>query len=126
MSLEEVRILIPDTDAIYGTAGDEYLFSDAQISAVLAGTGKGSVLRTAGLLMIAVGNSEAMISKIIRTQDLQTNGAQLQNSWRESGQAFLDQADKEDAITAGEFFEIVDYGSGWDSDWPELTEGVIP
>ena len=116
-----VRTLIPDTDAVFGEAGDEYLFADAQIENFLTIAGD-SVVRAAGLAMIAVGNSEAMINKVIKTQDLQTDGAKLQAQWRESGQALLDRADKEDENKALDFFQIIDYRAGWTAERPELTE----
>ena len=119
--LELVRTLIPDTDAIYGDGEDEYLFDDAQIENFLTVAG-GSVLRAAGMAMIAVGNSEALISKVIKTQDLATDGSKLQDSWRLSGQALLARADKEDEKDALDYFEIVDYEEGWTTARPELTE----
>ena len=76
-----VRTLIPDTEAVFGDAKDEYLFPDEQINNLLEIAG-GNVLRAAGLAMIAVGNSEALISKVIKTQDLSTDGSKLQAKWR--------------------------------------------
>lgn len=116
-----VRILIPDNEAVFGDAKDEYLFEDADIEKFLE-IANGSILRAAGLAMIAVGNSEALISKVIQTQDLKTDGSKLQSQWRESGQAMFDRADKEDAQNAAGYFDIIDYGEGWGSDRAELTE----
>lgn len=116
-----VRTLIPDTDKVFGDAGDEYLFADEQIDNFLTIAG-GSVLRAAGLAMIAVGNSEALISKVIKTQDLQTDGSKLQDKWREAGETLLARADKEDEQGALDFFEIIDYQEGWTTDRAELTE----
>lgn len=119
--VELVRTLIPDTEAVFGDDKDEYLFDDAQIQNFLT-IGRGSVLRAAGHAMIAVGNSEALISKVIKTQDLQTDGSKLQDQWRASGQAMFDRADKEDQEGALDYFEIVDYQEGWAMERPELTE----
>lgn len=119
--IELVRVLIPDTDAVFGAAKDEYLFADEELAKFLEVTG-GSVLRAAGYAMIAVGNSEALISKVIKTQDLSTDGSKLQNQWRESGLAMFDRADKEDAANAMDFFDIIDFGEGWSMERPELTE----
>lgn len=118
--IDLVRTLIPDTDAIYGENEDEHLFSDTEIENFLT-VARGSVYRAAGLAMIAVGNSEALILKVIRTQDLQTNGATLQAAWLKSGERLLDEADK---IDAGEdhFFQIINYREGWPTRPPELTE----
>lgn len=116
-----VRTLIPDTDAVFGENEDEYLFDDTQIENFLT-IGGNSILRAAGLAMIAVGNSEALISKVIKTQDLSTDGSKLQDKWRESGEALLARADKEEMASAMDFFEIVDYREGWQAERPELTE----
>lgn len=116
-----IRTLIPDVDDIYGDDEDEYLFSDDQIKNFFK-VAAGNVIRAAGLAMIAVGNSEAMINKVIRTQDLQTNGAALQREWRESGARLLDLADSETAQAALDYVDIIDYGDGWSKYPPELTE----
>jgi len=119
-----VRTLIPDTEAIFGAGENEYLFADDQIENLLEIAG-GSVLRAAGLAMIAVGNSEALISKVINTQDLSTDGSKLQDKWRESGEALLARAYKEDQGKALDYFEIIDFQEGWRAERPELTEHAI-
>lgn len=119
-----VRTLIPDTEAIFGAGEDEYLFADDQIENLLEIAG-GSVLRAAGLAMIAVGNSEALISKVIKTQDLATDGSKLQDKWRESGEALLRRAAREDEGKALDYFEIIDFQEGWLAERPELTEHAI-
>lgn len=119
-----VRTLIPDTEPVFGDAKDEYLFPDEQINNLLEIAG-GNVLRAAGLAMIAVGNSEALISKVIKTQDLSTDGSKLQDKWRESGEALLRRAYKEDEGKALDYFEIIDFQEGWLAERPELTEHAI-
>lgn len=114
-----VRTLIPDTEAVFGPTEDQTMFADSDIENFIT-LGKGNLLRAAGLAMIAVGNSEALILKIIKTQDLSTNGAELQNQWRQAGKLMLDRADKEDETADAEYFQIIDYG--WGSYPPELTE----
>lgn len=118
-----VRDLVPDDAAIFGPNEDEYLFSDDQISRVHDGVGKGSILRTVGLLCISVGNSEAIINKIIKTQDLSTNGSALQDTWGKRGEYYIGLADAEDNALADAYFKIVDYRQGWGAERPELTEG---
>lgn len=119
--IELVRALIPDTDKAFGASGDEYLFEDADIQNYLD-IASGNVLRAAAYAMIAVGNSEALIGKVIKTADLSTDASKLQDKWRESGQALLDRADKEDVNEASNYFQIVDYKEGWGVDRAELTE----
>lgn len=110
-----IRALIPDTEEVFeGTT----LFTDEEIGHYYT-AGRGSALRAAGLAQIAIGNSEAMISKVIKTQDLSTNGAAVADAFRKSGETLLKRADDEDIADGGFYSNIVDYG------WPvvpELTE----
>lgn len=118
VALDAIRVLIPDLDAIYGENKDEYLFTDAQYASFYT-VAKGSVLRAAGYAMIAVGNSEALISKVIVTQDLETDGAKLQKEWREAGRQLLIRADNDESWDG---FTLINYRDGWAPYPPELTE----
>lgn len=119
------RDLIPDDAAVFGENEDEYLFTDEQIGRVFDGVGKGSTLRTVGLLCITVGNSEALINKVIKTQDLTTDGSKLQDTWGKRGEYYIGLADDEDAALVDSYFNIVDFRQGWLRDHPELTEGGV-
>lgn len=119
-NIELVRTLIPDTDAVFGENGDQYIFEDAQIDNFI--TVGGNVLRAAALACMAVGSSEAIISKIIRTQDLQTNGAQLQESFTNKAKVLFGRADAEEAKLGIDSFEIIDFREGWYPNRVELTE----
>lgn len=116
-----VRTLIPDKEAVFGAAGDEMMFTDEEIEDFLT-AGRGSVLRAAGHANMAIATSEALISKKIQTQDLQTDGASIANALVNKAQKFYDQAKLEDAGADTGFFELIDYGQGWSLDRPELTE----
>lgn len=117
MVIEQVRLLIPDTEAVFD--GDT-LFSDEDITNYLA-IANGNVLRAAGFAMVAIANSEAMISKVITTQDLSTDGAKVSEQFRKSAEVLFKRADQIDSQESG-FFTIVDYyGDGW-GDHAELTE----
>ena len=114
--IEKMRVLIPDNEQVFD--GD-YLFSDNDLNAYLE-VANGSVLRAASYAVLAIANSEAIISKIIKTQDLSTNGAAVADALRLTAKQLADRADKEDDL-AGEFYlNIVDYGVGQNR--PELTE----
>lgn len=111
-----VRRLIPDTEEVFD---GETLFTDEDIQIYLEiGV---SPYRAAGLAMIAIANSEAIISKIIRTQDLQTDGAKLSEAILKNAQLMFARADKEDELANGFYMNIVDY-NGYTADRPELTE----
>lgn len=119
------RVLIPDTEEVFGTSENETMFSDADIADFLL-AGRGSVLRAAGLANFAIATSEALISKKIKTQDLQTDGPATADALIKKGQALMAAAAAEDAGANADFFEIIDYGEGWNYERPELTEYGYP
>lgn len=116
-----VRTLIPDTEAVFGDSGDETLFTDDDIGNFLIAGGN-SVLRAAGLACLAIGTSEALISKKIRTQDLQTDGPAVADAMVKKAALLFARADAVDAKADEGYFDIVDYGEGWGPYPPELTE----
>lgn len=82
--LGRLRALIPDVDQNdFSDSGEpSYLFSDQHLNAYLALYGSsssqvGKVKRAAASALTAIATSEALISKVIRTEDLQTDGAKL-------------------------------------------------
>ena len=114
--VEKVRLLIPDNEAVFD---GEYMFTDTEIEAYLEVANQ-NILRAASYALLAVASSEAIISKIIKTQDLSTNGAAVADALRLTAKQLADRADKEDEL-AGEFYlNVVDYGVGQNR--PELTE----
>lgn len=100
-----VRVMIPDAEAIYGPGENENLFEDKDIEAFLM-VGKGNAMWAAGLAMIAVGNSEAMIGKVIRNYETETDASKLQREWRSAGSVLINAG--RDEVAAGEesVFEI--------------------
>ena len=82
--IRAVRLNIPDVEPIYGAGGDEYLFEDPDIVIFLR-QGHGNPMWAAGLAMIAVGNSEALIGKVIRNYETETDASKLQREWRTAG-----------------------------------------
>lgn len=69
-TIGQVRLLIPDVDE------DNLLFTDPQVSGFLTLEGE-SVRLAAAQALDVIASNEAMISKVIRTQNLQTDGAKL-------------------------------------------------
>jgi hypothetical protein len=67
--LGRVRLLVPDLDEA------ALLFTDAQLAALL--DMEGSVKLAAAQALDVVASSEAMVSKVIKTQDLSTDGAKV-------------------------------------------------
>jgi hypothetical protein len=87
--LRSVRLNIPDTEAIYGDGQDEYIFEDDDI-ALFLDQASGQPMFAAGLAMVAVGNSEALIGKVIRNYETQTDASKLQREWRSAGIAMIE------------------------------------
>lgn len=105
--IRQVRLLVPDTDAIYGAASDQYLFTDEDIDAFLT-LGHGNAKWAAGLAKISVGGSEALILKVSRNYETSTDGASLMRQWVLAGQSLIEEAriDIELESEAGGFFFI--------------------
>lgn len=97
----KVRLLLNDVDQ--ATA----VFTDAEIDAFLAIESL-SVKRAAAQAIDTNATNEALASKVLRTQDLQTDGAKLADAMRKHAQALRDQADREDDLSDdGAYFEII-------------------
>ena len=101
--IRRVRNLIPDTDAIYGPAENENLFTDQNIEDFLT-DGNGNVKWAAGLAKMAVGGSEALILKVIRNYETTTDGANLMRQWTIAGQRLVEQGIEE--YNGDSYFEI--------------------
>lgn len=96
----QVRLLIADN-------GAEQLFTDEQLSTFLALT-EGSVYRASAHALRAIAVSEVLISKVIRTQDLSTDGAKVSAELRALASEFEAKAND-----AESFFEIIpNFGFG--------------
>lgn len=104
-----VRLLIPDTDQ---TA---LLFNDGQITAFL-GLNSADVRRAAAEALETVASNEAMVSKVITTQDLRTDGAAVAAELRARATSLRSEAKRlddqaiTDAHTAVGAFTIRPYG----------------
>ena len=112
----KVRLLLNDVDEV--TA----VFDDDEIAAFLALEG-GSVKRAAAQAIDTNATNEALASKVLRTQDVATDGAKLADAMRKHADGLRAQADREetDADTdAGSFVLVNPVGSC--SRPPELTE----
>lgn len=108
-SIGQVRLLLNDVDP------DEYVFEDVEITAFL--TLEGSIVKLAAAQAIDTNaDNEALASKVLRTQDLSTDGAKLADALHKRAQALRDQ--HYTTLEDDGYFEIVDP----DPCWPELTE----
>ena len=92
----QVRLLIADVDTA------RQILTDGQITGFLA-LEADNVKRAAAAALDAIASSEVLVSKVIRTQDLATDGAKVATALRAHAQQLRAQADDED----GFFFDIV-------------------
>lgn len=96
-----VRLLANDTDS------DDYLFTDDEIGAFL--TLEGDVVKLAAAQAIdTIADNEVLLSKAIRTQDLQTDGPKAADSLRKRAATLRAQYadDLANAADAG-YFEVI-------------------
>lgn len=108
---ETVRLLISDT----GT-GDEQIFGGGEIAAFLT-LEDGNVKLAAAQALDAIASNEAMVGKVIKTQDLSTDGPKVADALRKHALVLREQAAADDEG----FFDIVDYVEY--PCGPELAEG---
>lgn len=96
-----IRLLIPDTDL------DNLLFTDAEVTALL--TLEASVIKRAvAAALDVVASNEAMVGKVIRSQDLSTDGAKVSAELRARATELRRQVNEDDVATAGGL-DIVDF-----------------
>jgi hypothetical protein len=111
-TIGQVRLLIPDTEQLENPTDLEldpqYIFNDGQIQAFLS-LYSDSVKRAAAQAKLVLATSETLISKVIRTDDLQTDGAKLGAELRAQAKELQEQAEKEELYDSYEDFEIVDF-----------------
>jgi hypothetical protein len=110
----KVRLLLNDISS-------PWVFQDVEIEAFLAM--EGNVVKRAAALAIATNaTNEVLASKVLRTQDLQTDGAKVADVMLKAAASLRAQAQADaDADDEG-FFDVVDIlGSGCSR--PELTQG---
>jgi len=117
----QVRLLIPDTEVLEDLADPlkpfEYIFNDPQIQAFLGLYGN-NIKRAAAAAKLVLATSEALISKVIKTDDLSTDGAKLGAELRAQADVLKKEADEEDSSDA---FTIVEYSRKTDYPYSETN-----
>ena len=129
----QVRLLISDivlrSDPMFPDADAEYLFSDAFISGFLT-INSGSVHYAAADALTTIATNEALVSKKIRKENLQTDGPAVANALRLLAQDYRARGNKlqetedaadgtfvivdfEDPVTPFDAFEIMNGGPLW-------------
>lgn len=108
----QIRALIPDVEQVdYSDSGvSEYMFSDAHLRGlhtIASGEGSARIYRAAASALRALAVSEGLIQKVIRTEDLQTDGAKLASALLAGAKQLEDRADS--AEEDSEIMMIVDF-----------------
>jgi hypothetical protein len=116
----QVRLLIPDTEQLENladpSASSAYIFSDSQITAFLS-MYSDNIKRAAAQAKLVLATSEALINKVIRTYDYQTDGAKLGAELRAQAQALREEADLDDKDDASDTFLVAAPETKWTNDW---------
>lgn len=99
----QVRLLIAD---LLPTDGGQ-LLTDDQIAGYLA-LNDGNVRRAAADALDAIASSEALVSKVITSQDLNTDGAKVAQALRAHADRLRSLADAQDDADDEGVFDIVD------------------
>lgn len=99
----KVRLLVNDVDQ------DEFVFTDAEINAFLA-LFNGAILLAAAEAIDTNADNEALASKVLRTQDLQTDGAKVADALRKRAASLRERHDR--MVEDDGFFEIVEFDPG--------------
>lgn len=92
--IADVRLLIADVDP------EAQLFSDAQLQSflrIVGGEGESwHVRRAAAEALDTIAVSEVLVGKVIRSQDLTTDGAKVSAELRARANSLRDRADKDE------------------------------
>jgi hypothetical protein len=120
-AIGQVRLLIPDTEQLddpgTSTVDAAYIFNDSQIQAFLT-LYSNNVKRAAAQAKLVLATSEALINKVIRTADYNTDGAKLGAELREQSKQLQAEADKDDLTDSyEEGLIVVPLLTKWDNEW---------
>lgn len=96
----QTRLLIPDVEELYDprqlNKAPEYIFTDAQINAFLSIEG-GNVKKAAAAAKLAIATTEALILKVLTTDDKATDGAKLGAELRQQAKQLRAEAEQDEA-----------------------------
>ena len=109
-AIGQVRALIPDVEPLDDpadlSAEPSYIFSDAMIQSYLV-LARDNVFRAAAIACNTLATSEALILKVLKSDDRQTDGAKLADSIGRRADWLLKEAEAEDAADLYEGFDII-------------------
>lgn len=117
--IRRIRLLIPDTDMVFGEDGDEYIFDDQAIEDFYS-EGQQNTKIAAGLAKITIGGSEALIGKVITNYETKTDASLLAKQWLAMGNALIAQGQAELSAPDLDYFDIV-----YSNEATRVPEGTI-
>ena len=106
----KVRLLVPDR------VSTDYLFQDDEIDAFLS-VEVASVKRAAALCLETIASDIAMIDKVIKLLDLQTDGAKTSDALLKRAATLREQADNEDITDHFDYIEYSDLTEFNTAEW---------
>lgn len=87
----------------------DYLVPDEQLEAYIA-INQGDLYGAAADALLAIATNESLVSKKIRTEDLQTDGPAVAGELRRTAEVFRKQAnDAAELVDLDSSFEVIDY-----------------
>lgn len=118
-TIQMVRDLIPDIEEVdwEDNGSPSTLFTDAQITTYLFVNDE-NIKRAAAQACRALAVSEALISKVIKTEDLQTDGAKVANALLLAARDLEQSADRDDEREDGSAFDVIPYYPRPPQFWP--------
>jgi hypothetical protein len=93
----QMRLLLADTDP------NSLVLTDEQVEGYLA-IERHNLKRAAAAALDAIASSEALVSKVITTQDRSTDGAKVADALRKHAAALRARADAEEGVEEESFF----------------------
>ena len=106
----KVRLLIPDR------ISSDFIFDDDEITAFLS-VESSSVKRAAALALETIASDIAMVDKVIKLLDLQTDGAKTSDALLKRAATLRDQADNEDITDHFDYIEFSDLNEWNTEEW---------
>ena len=102
----QVRSLIPDVEPLEDpadlSAEPEYVFNDKMLQAYVS-LARGNIYRAAAIAVNTLATTEALLLKVLKSDDRQTDGAKLADALGRRAAWLDEQADAEDEEVYGGF-----------------------
>jgi hypothetical protein len=108
----QVRLLTSDIDESFLVWDDDALNGHLRlwgITPTATDASRATLKRVAADVLDATATSEALIAKVIRTQDLSTDGSKTATALRDHAERLRAQADADDDAAGGGFFDVVEF-----------------